>query len=98
MKIAAGTSRGVTTDLPDAAKPDHLTAALRRHGVLLAGRAREVTTEEPRDTLVSRTARLKLTFEGAAEKTPTSVTSLTSERDLASLDGPALRALWPAGS
>ena len=54
MKIAAGTSRGVTTDLPDAAKPEHLTAALRRHGVLLAGRVRDVTTEGPRDTLVSR--------------------------------------------
>ena len=45
MKIAAGTSRGVTTDLPDAAKPEHLTEALRRHGVLLAGRVRDVTTE-----------------------------------------------------
>ena len=48
MKIAAGTSRGVTTDLPDAAKPDHLTEALRRHGVLLAGRVRDVTTGEGR--------------------------------------------------
>ena len=66
MTIAAGTSRGVTTDLPDAAKPDHLTEALRRHGVLLAGRVRDVTTEGPRDTLVSRIARLKLTFEVAS--------------------------------
>jgi hypothetical protein len=72
MKIAAGTSRGVTTDLPGAAKPDHLTEALRRHGVLLAGRVRDVTTEGPRDTLVSRIARLKLTLEGVAEKAPTS--------------------------
>src|SRR5580704_11457955 len=73
MKIAAGTSRGVTTDLPGAAKPDHLTEALRRHGVLSAGRVRDVTTEGPRDTLVSRIARLKLTFEGPAEKAPTSL-------------------------
>jgi hypothetical protein len=63
----------VTTDLPDAAKPDHLTEALRRHGVLSAGRVRDVTTEGPRDTLVSRIARLKLTFEGPAEKAPTSL-------------------------
>ncbi len=63
----------MTTDLPDAAKPDHLTEALRRHGVLSAGRVRDVTTEGPRDTLVSRIARLKLTFEGPAEKAPTSL-------------------------
>lgn len=63
----------MTTDLPDAVKPDHLTEALRRHGVLSAGRVRDVVTEGQRDTLVSRIARLKLTFDGPAEKAPTSL-------------------------
>ena len=63
----------MTTDLPDAAKPDHLTDALRRHGVLSAGRVRDVTTDELRDTLQSRIVRLKLAYEGAAEKAPASL-------------------------
>jgi hypothetical protein len=57
----------VTTDLPDAAKPDHLTDALRRHGVLSAGRVRDVTTDALRDTLLSRIVRIKLAYEGAAD-------------------------------
>ena len=63
----------MTTDLPDAARPDHLTDALRRHGVLSAGRVRDVTTDAPRDTLVSRIVRLKLAYEGPAEKAPASL-------------------------
>ena len=63
----------MTTDLPDAAKPDHLTDTLRRHGVLSAGRVRDVTTDGPRDTLKSRIVRLKLAYEGAAEKAPASL-------------------------
>ena len=63
----------MTTDLPDAARPDHLTDALRRHGVLSAGRVRDVTTDAPRDTLLSRIVRLKLAYEGAAEKAPASL-------------------------
>jgi hypothetical protein len=63
----------VTTDLPDAAKPDHLTDALRHHGVLSAGRVRDVTTDAPRDTLLSRIVRLKLAYEGPAEKAPASL-------------------------
>jgi len=63
----------VTTELPDAAKPDHLTDALRRHGVLSAGRVRDVTTDAPRDTLLSRIVRLKLAYEGPAEKAPASL-------------------------
>lgn len=63
----------MTTGLPDAAKPDHLTDALRRHGMLSAGRVRDVTTDAPRDTLQSRIVRLKLAYEGAAEKAPASL-------------------------
>ena len=42
----------MTTDLHDAASPDNLTDALRRHGVLSAGRVREVTADAPRDTML----------------------------------------------
>lgn len=63
----------MTTDLPDAARPDHLTDALRRHGVLSAGRVCNVTTDAPRDTLLSRIVRLKLAYEGPAEKAPASL-------------------------
>ena len=63
----------MTTDLPDEAKPDHLTDALRRHGVLSAGRVRDVTTDAPRNTRVSRIVRLKLAYEGPAEKAPASL-------------------------
>jgi hypothetical protein len=63
----------VTTDLPDVARPDHLTEALRRHGVLSAGRVRDVTAEGPRDLLMSRILRLELTYEGAAERAPASL-------------------------
>jgi hypothetical protein len=60
----------LTTDLPDAATPEHLTDTLRRNGVLSAGRVRDVTTDAPTDTLVSRIVRLRLTYEGLAEEAP----------------------------
>jgi hypothetical protein len=60
----------MTTCLPDAADPDRLTDALRRNGVLSAGRVRDVTTDTPTDTLVSRIVRLRLAYEGLAEKAP----------------------------
>ena len=63
----------MTTDLPEAAKPDHLTDALRRHGVLSTGRVRDVTTDAPRDLLMSRIVRLKLAYDGPAEKAPASL-------------------------
>jgi len=60
----------MTTGLPDAVDPDRLTDALRRNGVLSAGRVRDVTTDTPTDTLVSRIVRLRLAYEGLAEKAP----------------------------
>ena len=66
-------SCGVTTGLPEAAKPDHLTDALRRHGVLSTGRVRDVTTDAPRDLLMSRIVRIKLAYDGPAEKAPASL-------------------------
>jgi len=56
----------VTSDLPDAAAPDRLTDALRRHGMLSAGRVRDVTAEAPRNLLMSNIVRLKLAYEGPA--------------------------------
>ncbi len=41
--------------------------------MLSAGRVRDVTTDAPRDTLQSRIVRLKLAYEGAAEKAPASL-------------------------
>jgi hypothetical protein len=61
---------GVTADLAEAGKPDHLTDALRRHGVLSTGRVRDVTTDAPRDLLMSRIVRLKLAYDGPAEGRP----------------------------
>ncbi|MBX9946539.1 MAG: aminoglycoside phosphotransferase family protein [Reyranella sp.] len=63
----------MTPDLPDVAKPERLTDALRRHGVLSAGRVRDITTDAPRDTLLSRIVRLKLAYEGPTEKAPGSL-------------------------
>ena len=62
----------MTTGLPSS--PEHLTEALRRHGVLSpAGRVASVMTEATRDLLVSHVVRLKLTYEGPAETAPASL-------------------------
>jgi hypothetical protein len=72
----------MTTCLPDAADPDRLTDALRRHGVLSAGRVRDVTADTPRDTLVSRVVRLRLAYDGPAEKAPaTLILKIPKPRD-----------------
>src|SRR5262245_2937189 len=63
----------MTTVLPDAANPDHLTDVLQRHGVLSAGRVREVTSVAPRDTLLSRIQRLKLAYDGPVQKAPSTL-------------------------
>jgi hypothetical protein len=72
----------VITDLPEAAMPDHLTDALRRHGVLSTGRVRDVTTDAPRDLLMSRIVRVKLAYDGPAEKAPaTLILKISKPRD-----------------
>src|SRR5260370_37352241 len=70
VERSVGISSDMTTCLPDAAAPDRLTDALRRHGVMSAGRVRDVTADTPRDTLVSRVVRLRLAYDGPAEKAP----------------------------
>jgi thiamine kinase-like enzyme len=77
-----GISSDMTTCLPDAADPDRLTDALRRHGVMSAGRVRDVTADTPRDTLVSRVVRLRLAYDGPAEKAPaTLILKIPKPRD-----------------
>ena len=52
--------------LPAAAAPDSLTHALQRVGVLGDGRVREVSTDPPRDMVLSRIWRLRLAYDGDA--------------------------------
>jgi hypothetical protein len=63
----------MTTGLPDAADPDHLTDILRRHEILSSGRVREVVSDAPRDMLMSRILRLKLSYDGPAQKAPSTL-------------------------
>lgn len=70
-----------TNALPPAANADYLTAALRKSGVLGDGRVREVDLENPHDTILSRIARLKLTYEGVASDAPLSPFLKTARSD-----------------
>jgi hypothetical protein len=65
----------------DATSADHVTAALRRAGVLGEGRVRTVDLEDPRDTILSHIARLKLTYDGMAEGAPPSLFLKTARSD-----------------
>ncbi len=49
----------------------HITAALRRSGVLGDARVRNVTVESSRPTIVSRIIRLRLEYDGPAPDAPT---------------------------
>jgi hypothetical protein len=55
----------ITASLPPAASPDHLTAALRKAGVLGEGCVRDVAVERSFDTLLSHIFRLQLRYEDA---------------------------------
>jgi Ecdysteroid kinase-like family len=55
---------------PPALDPEHLTDVLRRAGVLGGGRVSRVEIETARDTLVSRIARARLAYDGAADGAP----------------------------
>lgn len=58
---------------PNLADAAHLTAILRRNGVLADGRVCEVTADAPRDMILSRIVRLKLAYEGEANGAPASL-------------------------
>ena len=53
------------TGVPPEATPERLTGILRRAGVLERGEVADVAVETSRDTLISRVARLRLTYDGA---------------------------------
>src|SRR5512147_3327054 len=61
------------TPVPPGATPERLTASLRRAGVLADGAVVDVAVETPRDTLISRVARLRLTYSGPAPGAPSHV-------------------------
>ena len=66
----------MTTDLPEAARPDHLTDALRRHGVLPTGRGAKADDDGGRAARAADVAgivRLKLAYDGPVGKAPTSL-------------------------
>src|SRR5215831_3963539 len=56
--------------LPRAAEPEYLTDALRRAGALGTGRVRDVVVESSKATILSRIARLRLSYDGAAQQAP----------------------------
>src|SRR5918996_1161894 len=58
----------VTTVTP-AVAPDHLTQLLRHAGALSHGEVADVAVETSRDTLISRIARLRLTYDGGGGPT-----------------------------
>jgi hypothetical protein len=64
----------VTTDfLPPSINADYLTQTLRKAGALTDGRVIALALDNPRDTLLSRIARLKLTYDHAATTAPASL-------------------------
>ena len=62
-----------TEHLPAAAETAHLTAALRRAGVLGVARVCDVAVENPRRTILTQIIRLRLRYDGAADDAPRSV-------------------------
>jgi hypothetical protein len=80
----------ITDSSPPAANADHLTVALRKCGVLGDGYVRDVDLENPRDTILSHIARLKLTYGGVASGAPPSLFLKTARSD-------RLDSSWVAG-
>ena len=70
-----------TNALPPAANADHLTAVLRKAGVLGDGCVRDVEPENPRDTILSHIVRLKLVYDGVAPGAPASLILKTARHD-----------------
>jgi thiamine kinase-like enzyme len=63
----------MTEPLPEAADAEHLTAVLRRAGVLMDGRVRAVEVLSARPTILSRIIRLRLDYDGAPGNAPPSL-------------------------
>jgi hypothetical protein len=67
--------------LPKAATPENLTHALRRSGSLGDGRVSEVVVESSRATILSKIVRLRLTYDGEALSSPSTVILKTGHPD-----------------
>ncbi|HLY91452.1 MAG TPA: hypothetical protein VKQ27_20890 [Acetobacteraceae bacterium] len=72
------------------ADPEHLTAVLRRAGVLGDASVRDVTVESDQPTIVSRIVRLRLHFDGDSGDAPTSIILKTAHPE-------RLASSWGAG-
>lgn len=59
--------------LPPAANADHLTAVLRKSGVLADGHVGDVTVERSFNTVLSQIFRLRLSYKGGADGAPDTV-------------------------
>ena len=79
------------TRVPAEATPERLTAVLRRAGVLARSEVVDVAVETSRDTLISRIARLRLTYGSAADAGPSARTSAVTAAPFAA----SARARWP---
>jgi hypothetical protein len=64
---------GPVTAVPPQATPERLTEILRHAGVLGRGEVVDVAVDTSRETLVSRIARLRLAYAGAADGAPSHV-------------------------
>lgn len=74
--IGPGTRPDTTltaTSVPEAAKAEHLTRALRQAGALGSGRVRDVEVVGSIRKLRSNTVRMRLGYEGPAPNAPTSI-------------------------
>lgn len=79
-----------TESLPPAADADHLTAVLRKAGVLADGSVSDVAVKSSRDTIVSHIIRLALSYDTPAPAAPRSVILKIAHAKYAST-------LWNAG-
>ena len=71
----------VTTVQPPVTDASHLTSVLRNAGVLRDGHVRHVGVDNPRDTILSHIAQLKLTHDGAVAGAPPSLFLKSARRD-----------------
>src|SRR5262245_21584803 len=71
----------MTSPLPHAIQAEHLTAVLRRHGVLGAADVSDVAVESSRDTILSRIIRISLRYSAPVDGVPRSLILKTGNPD-----------------
>ena len=82
-RISGAYIAGMPEALPRAAQPEYLTDALRRAGALGAGGVCDVVVEGSKATILSRSVRLRLSYDGAAQETPAALILKTGLPDRA---------------